>query len=113
VPLPLDLGRYRLFQSHVVANDRIEDAVEKLKSIIITERCRKVKGLVLEENKRQWEEKGANLLTMTHEKGIEGRERGRGQSGDRIEGASRFSAFCKIRHGMATYKSDFEGRLWW
>jgi len=48
---------------------------------------------------------------MTHEKGIEGRERGRGQSGDRIEGASRFAAFCKIRHGMATYKSDFEGRL--
>jgi len=48
---------------------------------------------------------------MTHEKGIEGRERGRGQSGDRIEGASRFAAFCKIQHGMATYKSDFEGRL--
>jgi guanylate kinase len=41
----------------VVANDRIEDAVEKLKSIIITERCRKVKGLILKENKRQWEEK--------------------------------------------------------
>jgi len=50
---------------------------------------------------------------MTHEKGIEGRERGRGQSGDRIEGASWFAAFCKIQHGMATYKSDFEGRLWW
>jgi hypothetical protein len=29
------------------------------------------------------------------------------------KGASRFAAFCKIRHGMATYKSDFEGRLWW
>jgi guanylate kinase len=38
-------------------NDKIEDAVEKLKSIIIAERCRRIKDLVLEESKKQWEEK--------------------------------------------------------
>lgn len=41
---------------YVIVNDRMEDAVEKLKSIVIAERCRKVKDLILEENKRQWEE---------------------------------------------------------
>jgi len=42
---------------YVVVNDSVEDAVEKLKSIIIAERCRRNKRLVLEENKRGWEEK--------------------------------------------------------
>jgi guanylate kinase len=42
---------------YVVVNDRIGDAIEKLKSIIISERCRRNKNLIIEENKRQWEEK--------------------------------------------------------
>lgn len=42
---------------YVIMNDKIEDAVEKLKSIIIAERCRRIKDLVLEESKKQWEEK--------------------------------------------------------
>jgi guanylate kinase len=42
---------------YVIVNDRIGEAVEKLKSIIVAERCRKSKNLILEENKRQWEEK--------------------------------------------------------
>jgi guanylate kinase len=41
---------------YVIINDRIEDAIEKLKAIIIAERCRKIKDLILEENKKQWEE---------------------------------------------------------
>ncbi len=42
---------------YVIINDRIEDAVEKLRCIIVGERCRKLKNLILEENWRQWEEK--------------------------------------------------------
>jgi len=42
---------------YVIINDRIEDAIEKLKSIIIAERCRRGKDLTLEENKKKWEEK--------------------------------------------------------
>ncbi len=42
---------------YVIVNHRIEDAVETLKSIILAERCRREKDLILEENKRQWEEK--------------------------------------------------------
>ena len=42
---------------YVIVNDRIGDAIEKLKSIIISERCRRNKNLIIEENKRQWEEK--------------------------------------------------------
>jgi guanylate kinase len=41
---------------YVIVNDRIEDAIEKLKAIIIAERCRKIKDLILEKNKKQWEE---------------------------------------------------------
>jgi guanylate kinase len=41
---------------YVIINDRIEDAIEKLRAIIIAERCRKIKDLILEENKEQWEE---------------------------------------------------------
>jgi guanylate kinase len=42
---------------YVIVNDSVEEAAEKLKSIIIAERCRRNKRLVLEENKRVWEEK--------------------------------------------------------
>ena len=42
---------------YVIINDRIEDALEKLKSIIIAERCRRGKNATLEANIRQWEER--------------------------------------------------------
>jgi guanylate kinase len=42
---------------YVIVNDSMEDAVKKLESIIIAERCRRGKDLILEENKREWEEK--------------------------------------------------------
>ena len=42
---------------YVIVNDRMGDAIEKLKSIIISERCRRNKNLMIEENKKQWEEK--------------------------------------------------------
>ena len=42
---------------YVIINDKIGDAVEKLKSIVIAERCRKCKNLFLEKNKKEWEEK--------------------------------------------------------
>ena len=41
---------------YVLINDTIGDAVEKLQCIIVAERCRRLKHLILEENKRQWEE---------------------------------------------------------
>ena len=41
---------------YVILNDRIEETVEKLKAIIMTERCRKKKNALLEEKMRQWEE---------------------------------------------------------
>jgi len=42
---------------YAIVNDSIEDAVGKLKSIIIAERCRKGKNAILEANIKQWEEK--------------------------------------------------------
>lgn len=42
---------------YVIVNDNVEEAVEKLKSIIIAERCRRNKQLILEENKKGWEER--------------------------------------------------------
>ena len=41
---------------YVILNDRIEETVEKLKAIIMTERCRKKKNALLEEKMKQWEE---------------------------------------------------------
>ena len=38
---------------YIIINERIEDAVEKLKAIITAERCRKEKNFILEEIKRQ------------------------------------------------------------
>ncbi len=40
---------------YVIVNERIEDAIEKLKAIIIAERCRRLKTSILEEKKREWE----------------------------------------------------------
>jgi guanylate kinase len=42
---------------YVIVNDSVEDALKKLKSIIIAERCRRGKDLILEKNKKEWEEK--------------------------------------------------------
>ena len=41
---------------YVILNDRIEETVEKLKAIIVAERCRKKKNALLKEKIRQWEE---------------------------------------------------------
>ena len=41
---------------YVILNDRIEATVEKLKAIIMAERCRKNKNALLEEKMKQWEE---------------------------------------------------------
>lgn len=43
---------------YVLMNDKIEDAVEKLRCIIVAERCRKLKNLILEENKKEEEKDG-------------------------------------------------------
>ncbi len=42
---------------YVLINDRIEETVEKLRCIIVAERCRKLKSLIIEENHRRQEEK--------------------------------------------------------
>ena len=42
---------------YVIVNDRVEDAVKKLKSIVIAERCRKGKDSTLQEKMKEWEEK--------------------------------------------------------
>ena len=42
---------------YVIINDSLEDALEKLKSIIVAERCRKGKNIIVEANIKQWEEK--------------------------------------------------------
>jgi guanylate kinase len=41
---------------YVIVNERIEDTVEKLKAIIIVERCKRGKNSVLEKKMREWEE---------------------------------------------------------
>jgi guanylate kinase len=41
---------------YVIVNDRMEDAAETLKAIIIAERCRREKKMVLEEKRKEWEE---------------------------------------------------------
>lgn len=57
---------------YVMVNDRIEDAVQKLKSIIIAERCRKGKIIILKEKIEQWEEHhGENYSGGLSEKGGE------------------------------------------
>jgi guanylate kinase len=57
---------------YIIVNERIEDAVEKLKAIIIAERCRRSKDFILEEKKRIWEENyGKNYGRGLSEKGRE------------------------------------------
>jgi guanylate kinase len=41
---------------YLIVNEKIDDAIETLKAIIIAERCRKVKDSVLGEKMREWEE---------------------------------------------------------
>ncbi len=41
---------------YLIVNEKLDDAIEKLKAIIIAERCRKVKGSILEEKKKKWGE---------------------------------------------------------
>jgi guanylate kinase len=41
---------------YLIVNEKIDDAIEKLKAIIIAERCRKVKDFILGEKMREWEE---------------------------------------------------------
>jgi len=57
---------------YIIVNEKIEDAVEKLKAIIIAERCRRSKNFILEEKKRIWEEDhGKNYSRGLSEKGRE------------------------------------------
>ena len=62
-----EMARLRLASAHrdieeahwyqyLIINERIEEAVEKLKAIIIAERCRRDKASILEEKKNKWEE---------------------------------------------------------
>ena len=41
---------------YVIVNERVEEAIEKLRSIIIAERCRRNKLSIIEENKKKWED---------------------------------------------------------
>lgn len=41
---------------YVIINERIENTVEKLKAMIIAERCRKDKSSILKKKEKQWEE---------------------------------------------------------
>ncbi len=45
---------------YVIINDRMEEAIEKLKCIITAERCRRLKPFILQENQKQWEEKNGS-----------------------------------------------------
>jgi guanylate kinase len=57
---------------YVIVNEEIEEAAEKLKTIIIAERCRRDKNFILEEKKRMWEENhGKNHGRGLFEKGRE------------------------------------------
>jgi guanylate kinase len=55
---------------YVIVNEKIEDAVEKLKAIVVAERCRRDKNFILEEKKTTWEENhGKNYSRGLSEKG--------------------------------------------
>jgi guanylate kinase len=41
---------------YVIINERLEDTLEKLKAVLIAERCRKEKDSILEEKMRKWED---------------------------------------------------------
>jgi guanylate kinase len=57
IKLRLDNAKKDIEEAHwyhyVIVNESIEDSVEKLKAIIIAERCRKDKDSILEERKIQ------------------------------------------------------------
>lgn len=57
IKLRLDNAKKDIEEAHwyhyVIVNERIEDSVEKLKAIIVAERCRKDKDSILEERKIQ------------------------------------------------------------
>jgi len=61
IQLRLTSARRDIEEAHwyqyLIVNERIEDAIEKLKAIIIAERCRKVKDSVLGEKIKEWEER--------------------------------------------------------
>ncbi len=42
---------------YVIVNERVDESIEKLKSVIIAERCRRNKVSIIEENKKKWEER--------------------------------------------------------
>ncbi len=50
-----DLEEARWYH-YVIVNDKLDDTVDKLKAIMIAERCRKGKDFILEENLREWED---------------------------------------------------------
>ena len=60
IQLRLTSARRDIEEAHwyhyLIVNERIDDAIEELKAIIIVERCRKVKDSVLGEKMREWEE---------------------------------------------------------
>jgi guanylate kinase len=57
---------------YVIVNEKIEEAVGKLKTIIIAEQCRRDKNFILEEKKRVWEgNHGENYSRGLSEKGRE------------------------------------------
>jgi guanylate kinase len=57
---------------YVIVNEEIEEAVKKLKTIILAEQCRRDKNFILEETRRMWEEDhGKNYSRGLSEKGRE------------------------------------------
>jgi guanylate kinase len=41
---------------YAIVNEKVEDTVEKLKTIMMAERCKKKKSSILEKKLKQWEE---------------------------------------------------------
>jgi guanylate kinase len=60
IKLRLSNARRDIEEAHwyhyVIVNERAEEAIEKLKAIIVAERCRKKKKSILEAKMSQWEE---------------------------------------------------------
>ncbi len=61
VALRLSNARRDMDEAHwyhyIIVNEQIEEALEKLKAIVVAERCRRDKSVILEETKKRWEEK--------------------------------------------------------
>jgi guanylate kinase len=60
IKLRLSNARRDIEEAHwyhyVIVNEKVEEAIEKLKAIIVAERCRKKKKSILEAKMSQWEE---------------------------------------------------------